>query len=255
MPYEIPNSVSGAEIKQTESMKIAILGEVKSGKSWLAATAPDPWFNDFDGRINSLAGKNISGKTYFDSDSMNPQAWIQLENDLSHFERICTSGNIPKTFVNDSMQYMAVAAMNYVLSMNPKLRREVKAGAKTYYAPGGYDAYALELEMIKGIISRQFALGNVICNFHETPEEDPSSTQERPVFSGKMTVYPVRLKKLLPLFNDQWRLIIENGVRRVITDISDYKFTASTTLLLDSKEEPDIQKMIAKHQSRLATKR
>lgn len=256
MPYEIPNAVNGQDITPTDHMKIALVGEPKIGKSWLAATAPEPWFFDFDDRLNSLHGKPISGKTYFDYKQTNPTAWLTFEQDLSMFEYHNSQKKpIPKTFVLDSGQNMCQACENYIHMVNPSMRKELKVGASVFYASNSWDTYNLEHPMLQDAISRLYQLGNVILTLHEAPEEAPESTAKNPIFTGRLTVYPVRCRKLLPIFNDQWRLISDNGIRRVITDISDYKFTASTTLLLDSKEEPDIQKMIAKHQSRLGQKK
>lgn len=254
MPYEIPGSFSGTEIKATEYMRIACVGQSGIGKSWFAATAPEPWFWDFDGRLNSLAGKSITGKTYYDTNLLMPQAWTQFEADLSLFEQLKQQSKpIPKTFVCDSMQMMCQCAMNQILVLgasNKNVCRKVSIGAATISVPGGFDAWEAEYQAVKSAISRMFALGNVICNFHEAAEEAPESTQEHPIFTGKLTVFPVRMKKLLPLFNEKWRLSNENGTRIVFTDIKDYKFNAATTLKLDSQEEPDIQKMFAKHYER-----
>lgn len=254
--YAIQGSVQGTDLKVSENMRVAVVGPSGVGKSWLAATAEKPWFNDFDGRLNSLAGKDFGGKTYYDKDPMQPDAWIKFENDLAAFEMLNLAKeehDFPKTFVCDSMQMMCQAAMNQILVLgagDKKICRKISAGAKVYYVPGGYDAWEAEYQAVKGAISRLFALGNVICNFHEAPEEAPGSTQENPIYTGKLTVFPVRMRKLLPLFNDKWRIEVNNGVRQVFTDLKDYKFNSASTLLVDSIEEPDIKKMFAKHLTR-----
>lgn len=253
--YEIEGALTGQDIKFNEAMRIAVVGPPAIGKSWLAATAPDPWFNDFDGRLNSLAGKTISGKTYFDRDAMLPTAWSNFETDLTRFEQLKQQSKIiPKTFVCDSMQMMCQAAMNQILVLgaaDKKICRKISIGAKVAYVPGGYDAWEAEFQAVKGAISRLFALGNVICNFHEAPEEAPGSTQENPIYTGRLTVFPVRMRKLLPLFNDKWRIENSNGKRIVHTNITDYKFDSGSSLLVDPIEEPDIQKMFTKHLSRM----
>lgn len=256
-PYAIIGAVQGTDIKISERMRVAVVGPPAVGKSWLAATADKPWFNDFDGRLNSLAGKPISGKTYFDTDFLAPTAWINFENDLAEFERLSLATDeheFPKTFVCDSMQMMCQAAMNQILVLgagDKKICRKISAGSKVYYVPGGYDAWEAEYQAVKGAISRLFSLGNVICNFHESPEEAPGSTQENPIFTGKLTVFPVRMRKLLPLFNDKWRISADNGQRQVYTDLKDYKFNSASSLLVDSIEQPDIQQMFKKHLSRI----
>lgn len=255
-PYEIEGSVQGSDIKFNEFMRIAVVGPPAIGKSWLAATADKPFFFDFDGRLNSLSGKNISGKTYFDTDPLMAKAWSSFETDLSRLEMLSLSDEheFPKTFVCDSMQQMCAAAMNQILVLganDKKICRKISAGAKIAYVPGGYDAWEAEYQTVKGAIARLFALGNVICNFHEAPEEAPGSTQENPIYTGRLTVFPVRMRKLLPLFNDKWRIENSNGKRQVYTNITDYKFDSGSSLLVDPIEEPDIQKMFAKHLSRV----
>lgn len=255
MPYEIEGSVSGTEIKATEYMRIAVVGPSGVGKSWLAATAPDPWFWDFDGRINSLEGKIISGKSYYDNNPLLPDGWTKFEQDLSKFEQLKQAGkSIPKTFVCDSMQSMCQAAMNQTLLFgagNKNVCRKISVGSYSVSVPGGFDAWEAEYQAVKGSISRMFALGNVICNFHEAPEEAPESTLEHPLYTGKLTVFPVRMRKLLPLLNEKWRLSNEGGNRVLFTDISDYKFNSATTLRLDPQEKPNIKEMFEKHYSRI----
>jgi hypothetical protein len=251
--YAIQGAIQGTNLRVSENMRVAVVGPPGVGKSWLAATADKPWINDFDGRLNSLAGKPISGKTYFDKDFMQPTAWVEFENDLAAFERM-SKESLPKTFVCDSMQMMCQAAMNQILVLganDKKICRKISAGQKIYYVAGGYDAWEAEFQAVKGAISRLFSLGNVICNFHEAPEESPGSTQENPIYTGKLTVFPVRMRKLLPLFNDKWRLSADNGNRVVYTDLKDYKFNSASTLLVDSIETPDIQAMFKKHLSRI----
>lgn len=255
MPYQIDGAIDASTLQATEFMKIAVVGESGIGKSWLSATAPEPWFWDFDGRLGSLSGKNVSGKSYIDFNRLAPSAWKNAEIDLAKFEDLKLHGEpIPQTYVCDSMQQMAKAAMQDALVMaaqNSKVCRKISVGATSYYVPGGFDAWQVEYEAIMNFVSRLFALGNVICNFHEAPEEAPESTQETPIFTGRLIVFPVRLKKLLPLFNDKWRLFNNNGKRMIYTNISDPKFTAASTLLVDPLEEPDISAMINKHKKRI----
>ena len=255
--YNIDGEIEGKDISATKFMRIAVVGPSGVGKSWCAATAPKPWINDFDGRLNSLAAHpnriNVSGKTYYDNNPDAPDAWTRFQQDLQKFEMLKLNEEpIPETFVCDSMQMMCQAAMNNILAFGGKnISRTINAGVSIVKVPNGFDAWEAEHQAVKGAISRMFALGNVICNFHEAAEEAPESTQEHPIYTGRLTVFPVRMKKLLPLFNEKWRLETNNGNRIVYTDLKDYKFNSASTLLLDSIEQPDIAKMFEKHYQRL----
>lgn len=249
-----------------DRMKIAIVGEPKIGKDWLANTAPGDIFNfDFDDRLDSLAKHpnraRISGKTYYDElPTVNPHAWLDFESDVTEFQEMKRRGEkIPDWFVLSSMQFVSDAAENYVLYNNPGMRQEVfedkrnKTGKLIAYVPFGWDPYNIVIECVKNNINALHSIANLICVFHEAPEIDKmASTPKQPVYTGKLSVYPANLRKLLPLFNDMWRVVTSNNERRVITDCSDYKFVGATSLLVDSEEDPDISKMLEKHKQALA---
>ena len=90
---------------------------------------------------------------------------------------------------------------------------------------------------------------NVIVTLHEAAEEDPRSTQENPIYTGKITVYPVRYNKLLVYFNEVWRLTRDRGRVPTVTCDPDGKFIQAATALglpADVKFEPDIQQILNK---------
>ena len=245
------------ELKATR-MKIAIVGEAKVGKDWFACTAPGHvYVFDFDDRKDSLIihpnSANIEPKTYHDVNPMKPLAWKEFESDVAEFQEMAARGEkVPDWFDLSSMQYMSEACMNFVLCENKAMRKEIKSGDRVTYIPFGWDPYTLVANLIRDNIAALHTIANVICVFHETYEKDKvASTKEQTKYTGKVDVFPVNLKKLLPLFNDQWRLVTFNGTRKVITDISDSEFNGATTLLLDSEEEPNITKMLEKHRSRV----
>jgi len=72
---------------------------------------------------------------------------------------------------------------------------------------------------------------NVLCSLHECMEEDERSTEEVPMYTGKIEVYPRRYNSLLSYFNEVWRVIRDSGrVPRVQVD-PDGKFTKAATAL------------------------
>lgn len=248
----IPGVVEAKNINPVENLKIAIVGEPGVGKSWLSATAPGPvMFFDFDGRAASLHGKaGVLTKTYLDPDPKACRGWLTFEQDLALFEYNKTKSlATPATYVISSVQSAALSCMNYVLMMNSSYARILTVGAKTIAVPKGYDAYAAEYNSLKDNITRLMLLGNLIAEFHETAEEDAQSTQENPIYTGRTTVYPVRMKKLLPLFNEKWRLTIERNTNtRVIrTDAADFKFIGNNTLGLPGEvKNPNIKEILEK---------
>ena len=127
------------------------------------------------------------------------------------------------------------------------------------YTPGGsntFQAYREETNLIGNFIHRGMELGcDVITIFHERAEEAPDSTVEKPKFTGKISVTPPRMSALLILFNELWRVTPEGygNQYKVYTKAGD-KFIGATCLNIDGVEEPDINKMIAKHKSKLSVK-
>lgn len=247
------------EIKQ-DKMKIAIVGEPKVGKDWLAATAPGKVFTfDFDDRQYSLAihpnKANIEVKTYQDKNSMRALAWSEFTRDVDEFQEMSQRGEkVPDWFVLSSAQFMQDACMNKVLSDNQGMRTELKVGTKIVsYSPSGWDAYTICVAEIQNALGALHSIGNIIMTFHETPERDKiNSTKKEVKYTGKLDVYPVNLKKLLPLFDNQWRLITFGGERVLVTDISDSQFNGSSTLSVAGEiKNPNLSTMIAEHTSKI----
>jgi hypothetical protein len=253
-----------------DRMKIALVGEPKIGKDFLANTAPGKLYTfDFDGRFEALQKhpnrSNIEGKTYFDINALEPHAWTEFESDVAEFQQMKKAGEtIPTWFIISSMQFVSDAAENWILYNNPGMRTEVTevridkkkgtmgSGKVIAYRSFGWEPYNTIIDCIRNNIDALMSIGNLICCFHESPEKDKTlSTPANPVYTGKLSVAPANLQKLLPLFNDMWRVVVVNNTRKVITDCSDYKFTGATSLLLDSEEEADITKMLEKHRTRL----
>ena len=58
-PFEgISGTISAEAVRPDENLCIALVGPLKSGKSWLSCTAPAPILNyDLDNRAASIAGK------------------------------------------------------------------------------------------------------------------------------------------------------------------------------------------------------
>jgi hypothetical protein len=263
--------ISGAkEAKDTtpfDQLKLAIVGPPKGGKSRLAATAPATGargesgilVNDFDGRAAALAGMpNVVIADFFDKSPSVATGWSNFNISLGKLEYAAQNkqfDKLPATIILDSITYAGRAAMRTVLgSGSISGVKKLTIGGFTTNIARGYEPYDAEMNMMEGAICRMFGLGiHVICIFHEMPEEAPDSTDDNPKFTGKVSVSPPRSRKLLPLFNEVWRIVPDSQGKRLVQVQPNYEFIGATCLSLDAKEEPSIMAMIEKHRSRTKT--
>ena len=215
--------------KPFDRLLAAIVGVEKSGKSRLAATAETPvLIHDFDGRADALAGKKgVYALTYRDVGGVNqPSAFIDFLNILSQLELFkndlskivvdgvaafnCPDGTFVKTNVLDSIQWMAKAAMRYNLYSGGSIKgftRNMAIGSINVRFPGGFDSWNAEMAALEECILRVFALKtHTLVTLHEQAEEAPGSTTEKPVYTGRVNIFPARYQRLLGLFNEVWRV-------------------------------------------------
>ncbi len=270
------------ERKPFDRLLAAIVGVEKSGKSRLAATAEAPvLIHDFDGRADALAGKKgVYALTYRDVGGVNqPSAFTdflsilaQLENSKDLSKIIinglpafnCPPETMVKTNVLDSIQWMAKSAMRYNLYAGSQIKgftRNMTIGNLTVRFPGGFDSWNAEMAALEECILRVFALKtHTLVTLHEQAEEAPGSTAEKPVFTGRVNIFPARYQRLLGLFNEVWR--VSRGVSTdgkasgsvpVVKTAPTYDFAyGASAMLLDAEEYPDISRMIEKHLQREA---
>lgn len=247
-------------IDPAANLAIAILGEPKTGKSWLAATIAEAvgvtFVADLDNRAQSIAGKpNIIVKTYTDQIQTKPQAMKELESDVERFKYNKISGKpIPACFVLDSMTFLKKIMENEAFEQSKtqsvKLFHEIKMGSgDKALIPIGYDAINGVREYMLYLIAELRALGHVICVFHERPIADKTlSTKERTVYTGKIGVDPPYLNVLLSVFNDVWRIQLDAGDQYKVFTRANKDFNGSTSLHgLADVENPNIATMLQKH--------
>lgn len=251
----ISGALPASSISQLTRFKIAIVGRVKTGKSWLACTMPGTkYVFDFDSRKESIAGKpDTIVKTYQDILQTMPKAIAELEKDIKMFEYNKKSGKpIPEVYIMDSMTWWVKAAENDLMKSYSRLTRDIKTQGMSIQIAAGWDVITAVRNHMENVLARLADLGHVICIFHEEAEKDTAkSTAEEKVYTGAMAVHPFYLRTLLSTFNETWRLEIVRGEYRVTVKPTN-EFGASTTLLLDPTEKADISAMIAKHQANLA---
>lgn len=276
MPIELHKM---EEEKPTSKLKLAIVGHEKHGKSQLAATGrKNVLVHDFDQRAEALAGKpGVYALSYKDTKAtIQPDAAQlfldvlgQLENSLDIHDLLLFlnskgiktkyDGKVPKeTFIHtnvvDSVQTFGRAFQSYALYCSKDIRRELTFGGMKIFLPGGWDAWNSEMVSVENSILRLLALPtDTIIVLHETAEETADSTAEKPRFTGRVGVFPVRYQRLIKYFNEVWRVRLTqvmNGNKSQyiprVYPLPTYDFDAATALSLDAVEEPNIEALLAK---------
>ena len=252
-PFLNMKGTSATEIQQHEWLKIAILGRPKTGKSTLMSTAPKPIrVYDFDDRSESLAGKE--GLFILSRPSM-----LDVEQDLSILKaNKIKKLPLPATIAFDSVTYMNRAMEEELFRQDPKLARTIKVGNSTSVKiRNSWDVINGIQRYVEYLIAEFSALGvNIIFVFHEKDEKDRAeSTTNETKYTGLVTTDPQYLANSLSLFNEVYRITVDGNKNYKVTCKPNWNVTASTTMLLDAEEKPDILAMIEKHKQRRATQK
>jgi hypothetical protein len=254
-------------------VKLALVGKEKHGKSRTAATGRKPvLFHDFDNRAEALQGiPGVYVISYVDPQWPKfPEAAqkfldvvSKLEDslDLSKLGFKVPEGTLVRNQVVDSIQTFGKAFQNYALSGQKDIRREITFGGMKVFLPGGWDAWNAEMVPVENSILRLLAMpSDTTIILHEIAEEAGDSTAEKPRYTGKIGVYPARYQRLVKYFNEVWRVHLTSSVDPrtnkqsylpKVYPLPTYEFDAATVLNLDAVEEPNIEAMIAKHESRV----
>ena len=249
-PFQNMAGVRSDEISSTDRLKIAIMGKPKSGKSWLAATAPGPIrYYDFDDRSESLEGKpNLF--------ILSKPTMLQVETDLSVMKaNKAKSLPLPATIVFDSVTFMNRAMEEEIFRQDSKLARTIKVGNSTSIKiRNSWDVINGIQRYVEYLIAEFGSLGvNIIFVFHEKDEKDKAeSTATEIKYTGLVTVDPQYLANSLSLFNEVYRITVDGNKNYKVTCKPNWDVQASTTMLLDAEEKPNIMEMIAKHKAKRA---
>jgi hypothetical protein len=252
-------------------LKIALVGKEKNGKSRLASTGrPNVLVHDFDNRAEALQGrKGVYVISYVEPQwPKQPEAAQKFLDNLTKLEDSldlhdlgfkCPKGTIIGTNVIDSIQTFGKAFQNYALYGQKDIRREITFGGMKVFLPGGWDAWNAEMVPVENSVLRTLALPtDTIIVLHETAEEAADSSSEKPRFTGRVGVFPVRYQRLIKYFNELWRVkLVQQTVGGKLVylpkvfPLPNYEFDCATAMLLDAEENPSIVEMIAKHEQRL----
>jgi hypothetical protein len=251
-PFANMNGFKSEDLKAESRLKIAILGKPKSGKSWLAATAPQPIrYYDFDNRAESLAGKN--GLYITSSPFLN---MLLIESDLSVMKsNKLKKLPLPATVVFDTVTYMNRAMEEEIFRQDPKLARNIRVGNSTSIKiRNSWDVINGIQRYVEYLIAEFSSLGiNIIFVFHEKDEKDRAeSTTNETKYTGLVTVDPQYLANSLSLFNEVYRITVDGAKNYKVVCRPTWDVNASTTMMLDNEEKPNIMDMIAKHKAKRA---
>lgn len=247
-PFSNMKGTPSESLSAEEQLRIAIMGVPKSGKSWLAATAPQPIrYYDHDNRAASLAGK--PGLFITSKPTM-----LDVESDLSIMKANKSQGKpLPATVVHDTVTYMNRAMEEEIFRQDPKMARKIKVGNSTaIQIRNSWDVINGIQRYVEYLISEYTNLGvNLIFVFHEKSEKDKAeSTAAETKYTGLVTVDPQYLQNSLSLFNEVYRLEVDGNRKYTVTCRPNFDVRASTTMMLDPTEQPNIMNMIAKHKER-----
>ena len=262
---ESPNPFAGMsagikseDVKAEDFLKIAIIGQQKSGKSWLASTAPKPVrYYDWDNRKESLEGKE---GLYISSTPA--LTMLDVERDLSVMKaNKIKKLPLPATIVHDTVTFMRVAMEQELKRQNPNsgLFRGIKVGSNTtVYVGQGWDVVNGIQNYMQYLIDEYTCLGiNQIFVFHERDEKDKSEcTAALAKYTGKLTIDPQYLAGMLSKCNEIYHVTLDATISskpKYMTECRpNNNINASTTMMLDATEPPDIMAMIEKHKAKRA---
>lgn len=249
-PFTGMSGVRSEEVKAEGQLRIAILGKPKSGKSWFASTAPGPIrYYDHDNRAESLEGKpNLFIKSR--------PSMLDIETDLSVMKaNKIQKKPLPVTIVHDTVTYMNRAMEEEIFRQDPKLARTIRVGNSTSMKlRNSWDVINGIQRYIEYLIAEYSNLGvNLIFVFHEKDEKDRTeSTPSEAKYTGLVTVDPQYLQNSLSLFNEVYRITVDGSKKYEVSCRPNWDVNASTTMLLDDKEPPNLMKMIEKHRIKRA---
>jgi hypothetical protein len=248
------------ELRAGERLKVALIGKPKTGKSWCAATMPAPvLIYDFDGRSESISTlpseirAGISIKSLEDKSQTQPSAFQALESDLGILKHRKKQGKpIPASFVFDSGTFLKKAIENIYFA-GGGATRSLKVSPTTSILRGkDWDTVNTVVGAFEYLITEYSALGNICFVFHEKPEKDKTeSTPTSAVYTDQVTVDPQYLSVLLSRFNDVFRMELDYKQEYIVTCKPTKEFAASTILLVDQKEKPNITQLLKKHQEKI----
>lgn len=248
-----------------EAFSMILVGKEKSGKSQLAATAPAPvLFLDSDQRAGSLTGiKGVYAITFSDNTAGDymPTGFNELTQVLTCLEKsrklrdiaitvaqpwTSKAPEVIKPFANitddrdvatvvfDSIATLGDLARRYALyAAEKELAYSIKIGTRVHRSPRTWHGWESEKGFVIDALNQARAVSklNTIVTLHECMEEDERSTEDNPIYTGKIEVYPRRYNAILKYFDEVWRLTRKEGQIPKIDVQPTNEFTPAATAL------------------------
>jgi hypothetical protein len=181
---------------------------------------------------------------------------LEVESDLSIMKaNKIKKLPLPATVAFDSVTYMNRAMEEEIFRQDAKLYRTIRVGNSTSMKlRNSWDVINGIQRYVEYLIAEFSSLGvNIIFIFHEKDEKDKAeSTTTETKYTGLVTTDPQYLQNSLSLFNEVYRITVGGDKKYRVTCRPNYDVTASTTMMLDAEEAPDIMGMIEKHKQRRA---
>lgn len=197
------------DLANSAQVKLLVYGDSGAGKTCLAGSFPGPiHICDFDGKVNSLASflkgsakaSEISYESYTPIDTKGG-ASRKFNDDMGALRK---NGKFPATLVIDSLTTFSDEGMNFLMEMNPAVKRMATGVVKV---PAQQD-YGIARIWFKQMIQTILTFPcNVIFTAHIHVEKDEltGAIVRSPMLSGK-------LKQELPIyFEEVYRAYVENG--------------------------------------------
>ena len=263
-PFEgVNGAIDAANISLDGHYKIAILGKPKTGKSRFAVTIPgSKLVYDADDRAMSIQGTAQTMIRSIKDTLTNPFAVDQIESDLSNFKYRKSKGlPVPESYIFDTVSNFAENGIKHAyLKANPKDGRALRLGGGLTIQVGiSFDRINTTTRYLDYLLTEFATLGNVIFVFHERDEKDKAESKPNdPKYTGLVTIEPQFCANILTFFNEVFRMeVIGSGVantpaKYTVSCKPNNEVVASTTLLVDAVEIPNLADMIAKSKARKA---
>ena len=198
-----------SDLEQNKTVKVLLYGDSGTGKTCFASGFPRPLhYCDFDGKVTSALNflhsqdqdaDGITVDQYLSSKATSPGHDFNV--DMGKLHKLALSGDFPyETIVIDSLTTFSDLMMNYLMKMNPGVKRVVTQGVQI---PSQQD-YGIARIFFKETISKIISFPcNVVFTAHIQIKEDKVTGEllRVPMIAGKLaTELPIFFEEVYRTF-------------------------------------------------------